>query len=113
MRRWSRIIAILMAGTVPGGCTSDPAFWSAVAEGLDQAAYDLATEPVCTWYTDRFGVLQQRCAPAYAVNAPTYYDPAPRDRDRDRDGRHRRDNDGRRDNARGDRDGRHGPKGGG
>lgn len=116
MRKRDRIIAILMAGTVLGGCTSDPAFWNAVAEGLDQAAYDLAAQPVCTWYTDRFGVVRQSCAPAYVANAPTYYPPAPRYRDRDRDRRHRRDHDGRRDHDRDDhgrRDGRRGPKGGG
>lgn len=97
-----------------GGCTSDPAFWDAVATGLDQAAWELANEPVCTWYTDRFGVLQQSCVPAYAVNAPTYYQPVTqyRDRDGDRDRRGRGDHDGRRGHdARRDREGRRGPKG--
>lgn len=117
-----------------GGCTSDPAFWDAVAQGLDQAAYEMANEPVCTWYTDRFGMVQQSCVPAYTLNAPnyvvttpTYYSPAPyygdRDRDRDRDGRDRRDrrdgkphgDNGRNDrndrNDRRDHDGRRGPKG--
>ncbi|MGZ8219996.1 hypothetical protein [Methylomagnum sp.] len=115
MRTRNRLIAMVTAGAVLGGCTSDPALWNAVAQGLDQAAYELATEPVCTWYTDRFGVLQQRCAPAYAVNAPTYYEPTPRHRDGDRDRRHGRDHDRRRDNDRDDRrdrDGRRDPKGG-
>ncbi|HWQ86188.1 hypothetical protein [Brevundimonas sp.] len=113
MRKRNGFIAVLTAGTVLGGCTSDPAFWNAVAEGLDQAAYDLAAQPVCSWYTDRFGVLQQSCVPAYAANAPTYYDPAPRYRDRDH--RHRRSDDGRYNGDRDDRDRRHGrrdPKGG-
>ena len=118
MRTRNTIVAILAAGAGLGGCTSDPAFWDAVATGLDQAAYDLANEPVCTWYTDRFGVVQQHCVPAYAVNAPTYYPVAQyQDQDRDR-GRRDRDRDGRRDGRRDhdrddrrDRDGRRGPKG--
>lgn len=125
MRIRSAIIAGL-AATSLGGCTSDPAFWEAVATGLDQAAYELANEPVCTWYTDRFGMVQQSCVPAYTLNAPTYvatptyYNPAPtyvdRDRDRDRDGgdhRGRRDGKPHGDHDRNDRDhdGRRGPKG--
>ncbi|WP_332641078.1 hypothetical protein [Brevundimonas sp.] len=117
MRIRSAIIAALATAGL-GGCTSDPAFWDAVAQGLDQAAYEIANEPVCTWYTDRFGILQQSCVPAYAVNAPTYY-PVTNYRDEDRDrGRRDRDRDGRRDGRReNDRDdrrdhhGRRGPKG--
>ncbi|MDP3801377.1 hypothetical protein [Brevundimonas sp.] len=115
-----KIIAILMASAGLAGCTSDPAFWDAVAQGLDQAAYEIASQPVCSWYTDRYGVVRQSCAPAYVANAPTYYPPAPRYRDRDRhrdqDRGRRRDHDGRRDHHRDDndrRDGRRGPKGGG
>ncbi|WP_332678484.1 hypothetical protein [Brevundimonas sp.] len=119
MRTRNTLIALAAAGVGLGGCTSDPAFWDAVATGLDQAAYDLANEPVCTWYTDRFGVLQQSCVPAYAVNAPTYYPVSQYgDQDRDRDRRDRGDRDGRRDGRRDhdrddrrDRDGRRGPKG--
>ena len=118
MRLRNRMIALLMAAPVLSGCTSDPAFWDAVAEGLDQAAYDLATQPVCTWYTDRFGVVRQSCVPAYAANSVTYHDPAPRYRDRsDRRDRHdRRDRDrrgggGRDHDDRRDRGDRRGPKG--
>lgn len=124
MRIRNAIIAGLATAGL-GGCTSDPAFWDAVATGLDQAAYDLANEPVCTWYTDRFGMVQQSCVPAYTLNAPTYvatpmyYNPAPTYVDRDRDGRDRRDRRDRRDGKphgdhdRNDRDhdGRRGPKG--
>jgi hypothetical protein len=123
MRKRNAIVAGVAATFSLGGCTSDPAFWDAVAQGLDQAAYDLANEPVCTWYTDRFGVLQQSCVPAYAANAPTYYVPTSqyrdRDRDRDHDGdrRDRRNDRGRGDHGgkdrddRRDRDERRGPKG--
>lgn len=119
MRMRNRMIAVVLGAAGLGGCTSDPAFWDAVASGLDQAAYDLANQPVCTWYTDRFGVVRQSCVPAYVANQPVYYDPGPRYRDRD--DRDRRDRDrrdgGRRDgdrherDGRGDRDGRRGPKG--
>ena len=104
----NRMIALLMAAPALAGCSSDPAFWDAVAEGLDQAAYDIATQPVCTWYTDRYGIVRQSCVPAYAVNSGGYYPPGPRYRDHD----DRRDHDRRGDGGRGhdrNRDGR-GPK---
>ena len=111
MKRLKRTVAILLAGAGLSGCTSDPAFWDAVAQGLDQAAYDLANEPVCSWYTGRDGIVRQHCVPAYAANQPVYvpdYSHHGRDghRDRDRDRRDdRRDRDGDR------RDHRRGPKG--
>jgi hypothetical protein len=107
MSKRNRIIALLLGGAGLGGCTSDPAFWGAVAQGLDQAAYDIANEPVCNWYTDRSGVVRQSCAPAYASAPPgyvpdySYRDPHRRDRDGRRDwDRDRRDRDGDRDGRR-------------
>lgn len=112
MKRLKRIAVVLFAGSALGGCTSDPAFWEAVAMGLDQAAYDLANEPVCNWYTGRDGIVRQHCVPAYAANAPVYvpdYSRHGRDGHRDR-GRDRRDHDRHnRDHDR--RDHRRGPKG--
>jgi hypothetical protein len=98
MRGVKRLCLIGAAGIGLPGCTSDPAFWDAVATGLDQAAYDLANAPVCNWYTDRHGVVRQHCVPAYAANEPVYVVPVPdygRGHRRDRDGR--RDRDDRRD----------------
>ena len=102
MRNRRKIYVLLAAGVGLGGCTTDPAFWDSVALGLDQAAYELATE--CTWYTDRSGVLRSGCPPVY----PTYVAPSNHHhhgRDRHRDGS---DRDGSRDDKgdRRDRDGR-------
>jgi hypothetical protein len=112
MRRLKRMAAVVLAGAGLGAglgaCTSDPAFWAAVAEGLDQAAYDLANEPVCSWYTDRYGVVRQYCQPAYLANSPVYVPPHDGYRDRP-DRRDRHDRDGRRHrDGRRDRDGRKG-----
>jgi len=109
MRIRNAIIAGLAAAGL-GGCTSDPAFWDSVAQGLDQAAYELANEPVCTWYTDRFGMVQQSCVPAYTLNAPVYYPTGTQytdyDRDRDHRDRDHRDRDHRDRDYRGKPDGR-------
>jgi len=115
MKRVKRTVAILLAGAGLSGCSSDPAFWDAVAQGLDQAAYDLANEPVCNWYTDRYGVVRQYCQPAWQANQPTYVAPVYVTPDY-RDGGHRRDRDRDRRDDRRDRDGdrrdhRRGPKG--
>jgi len=102
MKRLKRIVVVALAAAGLSGCTSDPAFWDAVAAGLDQAAYDIANEPVCNWYTDRYGMVRQHCVPAYAANTTVYVTP---DYRRDRDHRRDRDRDGDR------RDHRRGPKG--
>ncbi|WP_420478064.1 hypothetical protein [Brevundimonas sp. FT23028] len=111
MRGFKRLCLIGATGLGLSGCSSDPAFWDAVAQGLDQAAYDLANEPVCTWYTDSYGIVRQHCVPAYAVNQPVYVTPVYVAPDRDH-GRHRDRDHGRRDrDDRRDRDHRRGPKG--
>ena len=83
-----RRIAMAAAGAVAlSGCSSDPEFWEAVAAGLDQAAYDLANQPVCSTYVNSLGMVQQHCAPAWQ-NQPTYvidYSRGARDNYRDRD----------------------------
>jgi hypothetical protein len=107
MAVWRKTAAVIAACAGLGACTSDPAFWGAVAEGLDAAAYDLANEPVCNWYTDAWGTVRQYCQPAWQANQTNYqpvYVPPVRYRDDDRrDGRDR-DGRGRRDDRRHDRD---------
>ena len=45
-----RFALVAAAGAALSGCSSDPAFWDAVAMGLDEAAYDLAQENAgCYW----------------------------------------------------------------
>lgn len=109
MRLIRRIAMVMAGGVALSGCTSDPAFWDAVAMGLDQAAYDLANQPICTTYVDRFGIVQQHCAPAWQNQPQPYVIDSSyghrhdryrdRDRDRRRDDRHdrrdRRDDDHR------------------
>lgn len=52
MRRRVRVAAVAMAAMAAAGCSSDPAFWEAVAVGLDQAAADLEYENAyCYWGT--------------------------------------------------------------
>lgn len=94
------------------GCASDPEFWDNLAYGLDTLAWELENQPVCTWYTDSYGMARQYCQPAWLANQPAYvapvYVPARTDRDR-HDRRDRRDHHGRRDHDRdGDRGGRKG-----
>jgi hypothetical protein len=109
MKRLKRAAALLLAAAGLSGCTSDPAFWDAVATGLDQAAYDLANEPVCNWYTDRYGVVRQHCQPAWQANQSVYVVPDYRDNGHRRD-HDRRDDRRDRDHDRRDRDHRRGPK---
>ncbi|HYD27926.1 hypothetical protein [Brevundimonas sp.] len=44
MGRGLRAAAVAVAAMAAAGCSSDPAFWEAVAVGLDQAAADLEYE---------------------------------------------------------------------
>ncbi len=111
MGRW-RIVAIAGLGLGLSGCASDPEFWDNLAYGLDTLAYELENQPVCNWYTDRYGVVRQHCEPAWAAGqpvyvAPVYVDDRPR-RDQHDHHRGRRDHDRRHD---GDRGGRRGRKG--
>jgi len=110
MAGWKTIGAVAGLSLGLTGCASDPEFWDNLAHGLDTLAWELENQPVCTWYTDAYGVPRQYCQPAWMANQPTYvapvYVPAPPDR---RDRRDRRDHRGRRDH---DRDGeRRGRKG--
>lgn len=108
MAGWKTIGAVAGLSLGLTGCASDPAFWEGLAEGLDTLAYELENQPVCTWYTDRFGVPQQYCQPAWQANQPIYVAPVyvpPRYEDRDRHDRRDRRGRGRRDHDRHDRDG--------
>lgn len=100
-----RRVAMAAAGAVAlSGCSSDPEFWEAVAAGLDQAAYDLANQPVCSTYVNSLGMVQQHCAPAWQ-NQPAYvidYSRGGRDHYRSRD--HYRDDDRHRGGRRDGRD---------
>ena len=50
MGKGFRAAAITLAAIGAAGCSSDPAFWEAVAVGLDQAAADLEYENAyCYW----------------------------------------------------------------
>lgn len=111
MKRVKRTVAILLAGAGLSGCSSDPAFWDAVAQGLDQAAYELGNQPVCNWYTDRYGVVRQYCQPAWQANQPVYVTPDYRHDGGHRGGRDRDRRDDRRDRDGDRRDHRRGPKG--
>ena len=117
MAGWKTIGAVAGLSLGLTGCASDPEFWDNLAYGLDTLAYELENQPVCSWYTDSYGVARQYCEPAWAANRPVYVTPvyvppvyvpprAHRDR-RDRDHRGRRDDRGHdRDGGRGARRGR-------
>ncbi|MBA4805013.1 MAG: hypothetical protein H2038_10215 [Brevundimonas sp.] len=106
-----KTLAVVGLGLGLSGCSSDPEFWETLSHGLDTLAYELENQPVCTWYTDRFGVVRQYCEPAWQANqrayatpvyvAPVYVAPDRQDR------RHgdRRDHRRRRDENRGGRRG--------
>ena len=50
MGKGFRAAVIAAAAMMAAGCSSDPAFWEAVATGLDQAAADLEYENAyCYW----------------------------------------------------------------
>ena len=108
MARW-RTIAIAGLGLGLSGCASDPEFWDNLAYGLDTLATELENQPVCSWYTDAYGVVRQHCQPAWAAHQPVYVAPVyvddrgRRDRDNPRGRRH---HDRRHDGDRGGRRGR-------
>ncbi|SFS77083.1 hypothetical protein [Brevundimonas viscosa] len=114
MAGWKKIAAVAGLGLGLSGCASDPEFWDNLAYGLDTLAYELENQPVCSWYTDAYGMARQYCEPAWMANQPVYvapvyvppvYTPPPRaHRDR-HDRRDRRDHRGRRDDRGHDRDG--------
>ena len=93
MGKGFRAAAITLAAIGAAGCSSDPAFWEAVAVGLDQAAADLEYENAyCYWATPPglpVGVNQKYCPGDYGYR--DFYIPpeSPYWRDRYRD--HRRD----------------------
>lgn len=117
MRSIRRIVMAAAGAVVLSGCSSDPEFREAVAAGLDQADYDLASQPVCSTYVNGLGVVQQHCTPAWQ-NQPAdviNYSRGGRDHYRSRDhyrddnrhrGGHRDGGDRRDDGGRG----RRGPK---
>jgi hypothetical protein len=90
-----RTAAVAAAAMAAGGCSSDPAFWEAVAMGLDQAAADLKYQNAhCYWAPPPgipYGAAQRYCPGDYGYLV--YVAPARRHGDRDRGDRHRRDRD--------------------
>ena len=65
---WTRsgwVAAVAAAGLATSACGSDPAFWDAVAQGLDQAAADLEYQNAnCYWAAPPgipYGARQQYC----------------------------------------------------
>lgn len=69
MRRGFRAAGIAAAAMAAAGCSSDPAFWEAVAMGLDQAAADLEYENAwCYWAPPPglpYGANQRYCPGDY------------------------------------------------
>lgn len=99
-RRPLRIAAVAtVAALMTSACTSDPAFWDAMAMGLDQAAADMAWENAnCYWGPmpggERYGPQRRYCPGDYGYAPPvalpaSYYrrEQRPRDRERGRDDR--------------------------
>ena len=69
MGKGLRAAAIAAAAMMAAGCSSDPEFWDAVAQGLDQAAADLEYENAnCYWAAPPglpYGANQRYCPGAY------------------------------------------------
>ena len=67
--KYAGLAGIVAAGLVTSACTSDPAFWGAVADGLDQAAADLEYQNAnCYWAAPPglpYGARQQYCPGDY------------------------------------------------
>lgn len=107
-----RLVLLAAAGLLVSGCTSDPAFWEAVAVGLDEAAYDIARENAGCYWAPPAGIPtgSQRYCPGDYGYRDMYPLPASYYRDQYRDGRreHRRDrgHDDRGGGRRGDKGGR-------
>ena len=98
----TRRIALGMTAALGlGGCSSDPAFWEAVALGLDQAAADLQYEnAACYWAPPPslpYGANQRYCPGDYGYRDVYIPPESPywrrRARDGYRDQHHRRDGD--------------------
>ena len=98
MGRRIRAAAVAMAAMAAAGCSSDPAFWEAVAVGLDQAAADLEYENAyCYWGTSPVAPnVQRRYCPGdygyrdiYIPPESPYWQRYNRDRHRDHGGRRR------------------------
>jgi hypothetical protein len=92
-RRPLRIVAAVTAvAMMTSACTSDPAFWDAMATGLELAAADMAWENAnCYWAPppgSPYGVAQQYCPGSYGYRTPVVYIDRPH-RDHRR-GEHRR-----------------------
>lgn len=98
MRRRFRAAAVAAAALAAAGCSSDPAFWEAVAVGLDHAAADLEYQNAwCYWAPPPgppYGANQRYCPGDYGYR-DVYIPPdspywrrrghqRPEDRDRDR-----------------------------
>lgn len=70
-RRASRLAAVvgLGAGAVAlSACTTDPAFWEAVAMGLDDVAYELAYDQAnCVMIPDGRGGVMRDCGDPNAI----------------------------------------------
>ena len=69
-RRHVRTLLIAAAsGLLASGCTSDPAFWDAMAQGLNEAAADLDYQNAnCYWAPPPglpYGAVQQYCPGDY------------------------------------------------
>ena len=90
MGRRIRAGAIAGAAMAMAGCSSDPAFWEAVAVGLDQAAADLEYENAyCYWGASPAApTVQQRYCPGDYGYRDLYIPPeSPYWRRRAREGR--------------------------
>ena len=99
MGRGFRAAAVAMAAMAAAGCSSDPAFWEAVAVGLDQAAADLEYENAyCYWGASPAApTVQQRYCPGdygyrdiYIPPESPYWRRHYREHGGRRDGGHRR-----------------------
>lgn len=86
--------AVIGAGAL-SACTTDPEFWDAVAMGLDQAAYDVANDPLnCPLIPDGAGGVMRYCAPRMATDENgVVYAPVDNHHHDRGDRRHRRDRD--------------------
>ena len=97
--RWA-LAAITAAGVVTSACSSDPAFWDAMAQGLDQAAADLEYQNAnCYWAPPPglpYGANQRYCPGDYGYRDLYIPPQSPYWRERRHgggDGGHRRDRD--------------------
>lgn len=97
-----RTMLVAATGLLATACSSDPAFWDAMAQGLDQAAADLEYQNAnCYWAPPPglpYGAVQQYCPGDYAYRDIYIPPESPYWRERRHgggDGGHRRDRDDR------------------